>query len=156
MTFETELVGLRPRLLSYATKLTQCSIRAEDLLQDTFMKALGSRHLFTPGTNLSAWTFTIMRNTFIMQSRRAGRIAEDPDDRFTLSLAVEPNQETRELFRDVLDMISGLSTGMQNSLYEVGLMGETYEDAAEKLGIPIGTVKSQLCRARMKLEDLLA
>ncbi|TPJ51634.1 MULTISPECIES: sigma-70 family RNA polymerase sigma factor [unclassified Mesorhizobium] len=155
MTFEEELVGLRPHLFRQAMKLARTIDGAEDLLQDTMVRALTNRTQFRPGTNLAAWTFTILRNQFISSKRRDGRILDDPDDHHTMAMAMDAPQEPREDFRDFLDAFITLPLKMQQALYLVGLLGHEYGEAAEMLDLPEGTIKSRVSRARTKLEKAL-
>ncbi|RWN60254.1 sigma-70 family RNA polymerase sigma factor [Mesorhizobium sp.] len=155
MTFEEELVGLRPHLFRQAMKLTRSIPAAEDLLQDTMVRALTYKDKFQPGTTLAAWTFTILRNHFIAGKRREGRVVEDPDDVHLNQLVINPPQEAREDFRDLLGAFITLPLKMQQALYLVGVLGHGYAEAAEMLDLPEGTVKSQVNRARTKLEKTL-
>ncbi len=151
MTFEEELVGLRPRLMAFAMKLAKTIEGAEDLLQDTMMRALLKREQFTPGTNLSAWTSVIMRNQFYTQARRDGRIVEDPDGAHASTMAIDPPQEPRQELRDTWAAFLSLPQHMQDALYHVGVLGHDYAGAAALLGLPEGTIKSKVSRARAKL-----
>ncbi|TPL42656.1 sigma-70 family RNA polymerase sigma factor [Mesorhizobium sp. B2-4-5] len=156
MTFEEELVGLRPHLFRQAMKLARTIEGAEDLLQDTMVRALANKNQFRPGTSLAAWTFTILRNHFIAGIRREGRIVDDPGDLLTNAMAIEAPQEHREEFRGFCSAFRSLPHKMQQSLYLVGMLGHEYDEAGEILGVPTGTVKSQVHRARTKLETILA
>ncbi|TIW54184.1 MAG: sigma-70 family RNA polymerase sigma factor [Mesorhizobium sp.] len=155
MTFEEELVGLRPHLFRQAMRLARTIDAAEDLLQDTMVKALSKRDQFQPGSKLLAWCFTIMRNHFIGGKRREGRILDDPDDLHTNALSIDAPQEAREDFRDFLGAFHSLPKKQQHALYLVGWLGHEYAEAAGVLGLPEGTIKSQVCRARTKLETTL-
>ncbi|TPL66657.1 sigma-70 family RNA polymerase sigma factor [Mesorhizobium sp. B2-4-1] len=156
MTFEEELVGLRPHLFRQAMKLARTIEGAEDLVQDTMVRALTNKDKFQPGTSLGAWTFTILRNHFFSGARREGRIIDDPGDFHANAMAIEAPQEHREEFRDFCSAFRSLPHKMQQSLYLVGMLGHEYDEAGEILGVPTGTIKSQVHRARTKLEKILA
>ncbi|TGQ60202.1 sigma-70 family RNA polymerase sigma factor, partial [Mesorhizobium sp. M1C.F.Ca.ET.212.01.1.1] len=119
MTFEEELVGLRPHLFRQAMRLARTIDAAEDLLQDTMLKALAKKDQFHPGTRLIAWCFTIMRNHFIAGKRRDGRILDDPGDLHTNAMAMDAPQESREDFRDFLSAFNSLPKKQQHALYLV-------------------------------------
>lgn len=151
MTFEEELVGLRPNLFRWAVRLTYDVDRAQDLLQDTMVKALANKHSFQPGSNMSAWAFTIMRNEFFTAARRKQLFVEDPYGTYTEKMIIEAPQEPREDFRDVWSALQRLPQKQQDALNLVGVLGHSYEEAAEILHVPIGTIKSQVSRAREAL-----
>ena len=150
------LVELIPRLRRYARALTGERFRADDLVQDTLERALSKWALWRPGTDLRAWTFTIMHNVFVNQVRRSVLAAEslDPD----AGMDVEDSGARA----DTLAQLNALNSALQRLpdehrevLLLVTLEGFSYDEAAHTLGLPIGTVMSRLARARGKLAALL-
>ena len=150
------LVELIPRLRRYARALTGERFRADDLVQDTLERALSKWALWRPGTDLRAWTFTIMHNVFVNQVRRSVLAAEslDPD----AGMDVEDSGARA----DTLAQLNALNSALQRLpdehrevLLLVTLEGFSYDEAAHTLGLPIGTVMSRLARARGKLAVLL-
>lgn len=150
------LVALIPRLRRYARALTGERFRADDLVQDTLERALSKWALWRPGTDLRAWTFTIMHNVFVNQVRRAALAPESLDPDAGLEL------EDRGASADTLAQLSALNDALQRLAEEqrevlllVTLEGFSYDEAAHTLGLPIGTVMSRLARARGRLALLL-
>lgn len=154
-SFVKEIVGARGSLLPFATSLTHDVTRAQDLVQETITKALEKEHTFTPGTNLRAWLFTILRNEFLSQWRRRRREVEDPNDFLVGQLHVGPSQEWTVEYSEVLELIQALPTRQQEALMLVGQFGYSYEQTAEKLKCAVGTVKSRVNRARKSLTRFL-
>ena len=145
-----------PRLRRYARALTSNRERADDLVQDTLVRALVKEHLWQPGTDLRAWLFTIMHNQHVNIVRHGVRDAAAADvERVsgTLSATTDPTAscQLRELDR----ALSRLPLGQRQVILLVGLEGMPYDDAAAILGIPIGTVRSRLSRGRETLRQLL-
>jgi RNA polymerase sigma-70 factor (ECF subfamily) len=149
---EQEIPGLR----RYARALTRNAIRADDLVQETLIRALRKQHLWEPGTNLRAWLFTIMHNQNVNQMRRAIRDEssvdiEDCSSNLTATTDPTGSRQLRELER----AIAQLPEEQRQVLLLVGLEGMVYEDAAAILNIPIGTVRSRLSRGREFLRKLM-
>jgi RNA polymerase sigma-70 factor (ECF subfamily) len=129
----SELYGLVeqeiPRLRRYARALTRASDRADDLVQDTLLRALTKLHLWQPGTDIRAWLFTIMHHQYVNTVRR----------------------QLVELDR----ALAQLSAEQREVLLLVGLEGMDYESVAQILNVPIGTVRSRLSRGRERLRELM-
>jgi len=143
-----------PALRRYAFYLTRDRVVAEDLLQDTMVNALRKQHQFAPGTDLRAWLFTIMHNQRMNGVRRASRrgmYVDLPEWSATVSGGQEANEEMRAL-RHALEQ---LPDGVRTVALLVGYDGLRYGEVAEKLGIPVGTVRSRLSRGRMFLRALM-
>jgi RNA polymerase sigma-70 factor (ECF subfamily) len=147
--FHTALVAALPRLRVYAMSLTRDRDRADDLVQDTVVKALVNRESFQPGTSLPGWLFTIQRNEFITGLRRARhRDHADIDDIAESAFSAPGNQDARADLRDAMRAFFRLPERQRDALRLVGIEGERYEDAAAMLGVPLGTVKAAVSRGR--------
>ena len=145
-----------PRLRRYARVLTRNSDRADDLVQDTLSRALDKQHLWQPGTNLGAWLFTIMHNQNVNNVRRdiRGSAAVDIEQvSATLPATTDPSASRKMVELD--RALARLPLGQQQVILLVGLEGMSYEDTAEILSIPVGTVRSRLSRGRDTLRELL-
>jgi RNA polymerase sigma-70 factor (ECF subfamily) len=145
-----------PNLRAFAMSLSGSLDRADDLVQGTMLRALGNIDSFEPGTNLPAWLFTILRNQFRTEYRKRRREVEDADGRFASTLMAYPEQHSRiELaeFRQALDQ---LTADQREALILIGASGFSYEQAAKICGCAVGTVKSRVNRARIKLAQLLS
>jgi RNA polymerase sigma-70 factor, ECF subfamily len=129
--------------------------QAEDLLQETILKALSKEHLFTPGTNLRAWLFTIMRNLFHSQYRKARREVEDPQGAHADTLITIPDQMAKLDMQDFEAALAKIPQDQREALMLVGAEGLSYEEVAQVLGVKTGTIKSRVNRARNRLAELL-
>jgi len=145
-----------PRLRRYARALTSNRERADDLVQDTLMRALAKEHLWQPGTDLRAWLFTIMHNQYVntvRQGIRGGATVDIEEVSATLPATTDPaaSRQLRELER----ALSELPCGQRQVILLVGLEGMSYEETGKILGVPIGTIRSRLSRGRDALRKLL-
>ncbi|MEM9734488.1 MAG: sigma-70 family RNA polymerase sigma factor [Pseudomonadota bacterium] len=150
-----ELLSIIPNMRAFALSLTRSSDRADDLVQETLMKAWNKFHLFEEGTNLKAWVFTIMRNEFYSQMRKKGREVQDSDGIFAANLATHPQQEGHMDAKDFRQALESLPEDQREAVMLIGALGFSYEEAAETIGVAVGTVKSRVSRGRAKLMDLL-
>lgn len=153
--FRSGLLEAIPGLRAFAVSLSQNSDRADDLVQETLVKAWDKHATFQPGTNLKAWLFTILRNEFYSQMRKRGREVQDSDGIMTARLAVHPSQHGAldlEDFRVALEKLPG---DQREAIILIGASGFSYEEAAEICGCAVGTIKSRVSRARSRLQDLL-
>jgi RNA polymerase sigma-70 factor (ECF subfamily) len=151
-----DILATVPNLRAFATSLSGSLDRADDLVQETLLRALANIDSFQPGTNLSAWLFTILRNQFRTEYRKRRREVEDADGRFASTLIAHPEQDSRielEEFRQALDE---LTNDQREALILVGASGFSYEQTAKICGCAVGTVKSRVNRARIKLARLLS
>jgi len=128
--------------------------RADDLTQDTILKAWTHMDSFKEGTNLRAWLFTIMRNSFISQCRRNAREVEDPNGLKAEARICPPEQEGHVDLQDLQRALTCVPPEQREALILVGGAGFSYEEAAAN-GCPVGTVKSRVNRGRLKLAELL-
>lgn len=150
LPFEVEI----PHLRRYARYLVRDVDRADDLVQESLTRAIAKLDSWTPGTNLRAWLFVILRNCFINEMRRERLMGEMPDDPHLPSAPA--NQESHVALLEVRKAFLELSQEHREILLLVAIEGLCYEDAAEILGLPLGTVRSRLSRARQALRDALA
>jgi RNA polymerase sigma-70 factor (ECF subfamily) len=153
--FKTELLGLVPFLRAFARSLTGNPEAADDLAQETLVKAWQSRSSFIPGTNLKAWLFTILRNQFYSDRRRAWRQAPwDQEAAERIPGGADDQVYSAEL-SDTVRALRHLSDEQREALILVGAGGFSYEDAAAICKCAVGTVKSRVARARKTLIDIL-
>jgi RNA polymerase sigma-70 factor (ECF subfamily) len=153
---QPELVAAIPRLRRYARVLTGESTRADDLVQETLARAWEKRRLWASGTDLRAWLFTIMHNVFVNQRATARRDAQsvsldDEETSAARELAVRPNQQLRVELAEIMRELARLPAEQREVLLLAAVEELRYEEIANVLAIPIGTVMSRLSRARDKL-----
>jgi len=145
-----------PSLRAFAISLCGNIDRADDLVQETMLRALSHIDSFEPGTNMPAWLFTILRNLFRSEYRKRRREVEDADGRYAETLKSHPEQPGRIEFEEFRTALAKLPADQREALILVGASGFSYEDAASICGCAIGTIKSRVNRARTRLADLLA
>ena len=129
--------------------------RADDLVQETLLKAWSHMDSFQEGTNLRAWLFTILRNSFYSDIRKRRREIEDKDGKRAESLSVAPAQQGHLDMQDLRKALDMLPPDQREALVLIGAAGMSYEEAAEIAHCAVGTVKSRVNRARIKLAGLL-
>lgn len=154
-SFKRELLATLPNLRAFAVSLCGNHDQADDLVQDTIMKAWAKQQSFEPGTNMKAWLFTILRNEFYSKMRKSGRVVQDTDGAFTERLSVHPEQYGALDLRDFRAALGQLADDQREAIILVGASGFSYEEAAEVCGCAIGTIKSRVSRARNQLQDIL-
>ncbi len=145
-----------PSLRAFAISLSGNIDRADDLVQETLLRAIANINSFQPGTNMSAWMFTILRNLFRSEYRKRRREVEDTDGSYAESLKSHPEQASRLEFQEFRTALSKLPPDQREALILVGASGFSYEEAANICGCAVGTIKSRVNRARTRLADLLA
>ena len=151
-----EIELLIPRLRAYARVMTKDHDRADDLVQTCLERALRSLNQFTVGTNLRAWLFTILRHAHINEVRRQAKWAGSLDSADCEDLFPVPAHQDGSIeFRDLSRAFRRLSQPDRSVLSLVGAEGMSYQDAADALDVPIGTVRSRLSRARTRLRVLM-
>lgn len=153
--FKTDLLGAIPSLRAFAVSLSQNADRADDLVQETLVKAWDKHESFQPGTNLKAWLFTILRNEFYSQMRKRGREVQDTDGVFSEQLAVHPSQYGTLDLQDFRAALEQLPDDQREAIILIGASGFAYEEAAEICGCAVGTIKSRVSRARTRLQEIL-
>jgi RNA polymerase sigma-70 factor (ECF subfamily) len=153
--FQTALADQLPGLRAFARSLARDPTLADDLTQETLLKAWAARERFSEGTNLRAWLFTILRNVYYSRLRKRRREVEDADGAHAARLAVAPDQEHVLTLADVNAAIGTLPAEQREALVLVGAAGLSYEEAAEICGCAVGTVKSRVNRARARVARIL-
>jgi RNA polymerase sigma-70 factor (ECF subfamily) len=149
------LLAAVPSLRAFAISLTGGLDQADDLVQETVLRALSNLDRFQPGTNLQAWLFTILRNQFHTAYRKRRREVEDADGVFAARLSTLPEQGGRLDFEDFRTALAQLSPEQREALLLVGAEGFSYEEAAAICNTKLGTIKSRVNRARARLAELL-
>ena len=156
LSFRKDLVGVQEELLRFAYKLTTDREEANDLLQETSLKALDNEEKFTPDTNFKGWMYTIMRNLFINNYRRSVRELNFLDSNFTDYAQIQVAKDD-DKFEETYDLkllyriINKLPDDTKQP-FMMFVSGLKYKEIAEKMDLPIGTIKSRLHFARKKLQ----
>jgi RNA polymerase sigma-70 factor, ECF subfamily len=151
-----EILASVPRLRAFAVSLTASPDRADDLVQETMVRALAHIGQFQPGTNLRAWLFTILRNQFNSEYRQRRWTIEDADGIYVDSLKTLPQQGSWLEFQELRIALTKLPPEQREAIVLVGASGMTYEEAASICGCAIGTIKSRVNRGRTRLAELLS
>ncbi len=161
LEFNTSLVSLEDNMMKFALSLTADQTRAEDLVQDTFLKAITYRDKFVDFTNLKAWVFTIMKNTFINNYRRSVKentIIDDTKDLYFINLpqdsgfmSPDSNYSTGEIEKAIENLEDEFRIP-----FMMHVQGFKYKEIADKLDLKIGTVKSRIFFTRKKLMETLS
>ncbi|HVI27736.1 sigma-70 family RNA polymerase sigma factor [Hansschlegelia sp.] len=146
-----ELLVHIPSLRAFAVSLSGQLDRADDLVQETLVKAWRNLGSFTEGTNMRAWLFTILRNVYISEIRRRRREVQDTDGVFSENVAVAPQQNGHMDLEDFRKALTDLPEEQREALILIGAAEFSYEEAAEISGCAVGTVKSRVNRARTAL-----
>lgn len=152
----TEVIAVLPHLRAFARFLTGHRERADDLVQDAVVRALTAAHQFQPGTNFKAWMFTILRNLFYNEGRKARMKTDSLDEMNEAQHSMGPTQESGLEFDDFRRAFWRLSEEQREVLILVGASGVSYEEAAEICGVAVGTIKSRVSRARTQLTRILS
>jgi RNA polymerase sigma-70 factor, ECF subfamily len=145
-----------PSLRAFAISLTYNVDAADDLVQEAILRAWTNIERFEPGTSMNAWLFTILRNAFYSQYRKAHREVEDPSGAYADRLVTIPEQDSRCDFEDLRTALVKLPVDQREALILIAAEGLSYEETAEVCGVAVGTVKSRVHRARERLGQLLA
>ena len=153
--FRDGLLAAIPSLRAFAFSLIGRGDRADDLVQDTMMKAWAHHASFQEGTNLRAWLYTILRNEFYSQMRKKGREIEDVDGAFSRNVGVHPDQHGHLDMADMRAALAQLPADQREALILVGASGFSYEEAADICQVAMGTIKSRVNRARNRLAEIL-
>jgi RNA polymerase sigma-70 factor (ECF subfamily) len=145
-----------PNLRAFAISLSGNVDRADDLVQETMLRALANIDSFQPGTNMPAWLFTILRNLFRSEYRKRKREVEDATGMYAESLKSQPEQGSRLEFEELRVALSQLPDDQREAVILVGASGFSYEEAAAICGCAVGTIKSRVNRARNRLAELMS
>lgn len=159
--FQSNLMGLQSNLLNFAYMLTSNRDDAYDLLQDTTLKALDNEDKYAENTNFKGWVFTIMRNIFINNYRRAGRAAtviDNTENLYYLNLSQDSGLETPEGSYGVSEITAAINdfTDEYRIPFSMHVQGYKYNEIADHMNLPLGTVKSRIFFARKKLQQRFA
>jgi RNA polymerase sigma-70 factor (ECF subfamily) len=150
-SWRDEVVGLIPALRAFAWSLNHNGSDADDLVQETLIKAWSNREKFEPGTNLRAWLFTILRNTYYTTAVRRRREVRDETGEYAGTLKTPPTQDWSVAIRALQAALQKLPAEHREALILVGAAGLSYEEAAEICNCALGTIKSRVNRARARL-----
>jgi RNA polymerase sigma-70 factor, ECF subfamily len=150
-----EITHYLSSMRAFAISLTRNVTAADDLVQDTIVKAWTHIDKFQVGTNMQAWLFTILRNTFYSGLRKHRREVPDPEGVHAATLFVKPDHDGRMAFGDFQKAFDKLSPEHREVLILIGASGFSCEQAAEMMGVAVGTVKSRTSRARKRLGELM-
>ncbi len=153
---DREIVEELPHIRRFAISLMRHSDKADDLVQDCVVRAIANKNSFEAGTNLRSWLFTILHNLFVDSHRRGfDRWTVTGIPNFADCATVRPRQGDKVLLNEVASAIGALPETQRYVVLLVGMQGYSYEEAAKITGVPVGTVRSRLSRARGTLRELL-
>jgi RNA polymerase sigma-70 factor, ECF subfamily len=150
-----EILELLPALRAFARSLTSNRAEADDLVQETVVKAWGNFDKFVPGSNMRAWLFTILRNTYYSTVRKRRHEVVDATGAWAARVATRPRQESLIAWQDLQSMLALLPDEQREALILVGAAGLSYEEAAKVCGCALGTIKSRVNRGRARLLTLM-
>jgi len=153
--FKAELATVIPHLRAFGRSISGNRDLADDLVQETLMKAWAARERFEAGTNMRAWTFIILRNLYLSQMRRSRFRGEWDDLTADRILAASAGQDKQVELADVQRALMQLPEAQREALILVGAGGFAYEEAADICGVAVGTIKSRVARGRVALEAML-
>ena len=161
LRFKNEVTDYYKPLKGYALKLTRNMDDADDLVQETMLKAFKNDEKFAQGTNMKGWLYTIMRNIFINNYRRLVNsqvFTDDTDNQYYINSASNTSRNTGEsrlILKDIHTAIDSLSDNLKTP-FMMSYNGYKYEEIAKTLAIPLGTVKIRIHNARLKLKESLS
>lgn len=159
-TFQEKVIGLQSNLLSFAYQLTTNKEEAEDLLQDTTLKALDNQDKYVDNVNFKGWIFTIMRNIFInnyRQNVRQATVIDHTEDLYHLNISQDSGINTPEgsyAVKEISEVMNSFDEELRKP-FNMFVAGYKYNEISEKLGMPLGTVKSRIFMARKSLREQL-
>ncbi|WP_372786939.1 sigma-70 family RNA polymerase sigma factor [Phenylobacterium sp.] len=152
--FRDLMLAVIPRLRASAIALTGSAVEADDLVQDTLMRAWRFRDRYILGTNLAGWMFRIMKNLFLTQRTGQRSWVEDIDGQYSSQVPFGPEQEWRIQFAELLDALPQLPDDNRDAVLLVGALGMSYQEAADACGCDIGVLRGRVHRGRAQLADL--
>jgi RNA polymerase sigma-70 factor (ECF subfamily) len=153
---KSDLLGAIPNLRAFAVSLCGNPDRADDLVQETLVKAWSNLGSFVEGTNMPAWLFTILRNIYYSEYRKRRREVADSEGTIAARLATAPAQNGHMDFLDFREALQKLPADQREALVLIGASGMSYEEAAGICNCAVGTMKSRVNRARNRLIELLS
>ncbi len=153
--FRAELTSLIPHLRAFSRSLCGNATLADDVAQDALLKAWNARERYKPGTNLKAWTFTILRNQFYSIKRRSWRATSLEPEVAEQTIVANSDAEKSVELNDLRRGLDMLSDDQREAIILIGASGLSYEEAAEICDCAVGTIKSRVSRARKNLEVIM-
>jgi RNA polymerase sigma-70 factor (ECF subfamily) len=153
---KSDLLAAIPKLRAFAISLCGRGARADDLVQETLVKAWANLGSFAPGSNMIGWLFTILRNEFYSEFRKRRHEVEDEEGRYAALQSTRPAQEGQLEFLEFRDALNRLADDHREALILVGASGLSYEEAAAVCRCAVGTMKSRVSRARTRLAEMLS
>jgi RNA polymerase sigma-70 factor, ECF subfamily len=155
VTVKADLLASLPKLRSYAMSLCRAHDRADDLVQETVTRAIANIHSFEPGSNIMGWLFTILRNQFYSEVRKRRHEIEDLEGSYADNPGTPATQDGHIHFLELQDALGRLAPDHREALMLIGVSGLSYDAAAAHCGCAVGTMKSRVSRARVKLAESL-
>ncbi|MEO1280480.1 MAG: sigma-70 family RNA polymerase sigma factor [Pseudomonadota bacterium] len=152
---KTQLIEAIPNMRAFAVSLSGNVDRADDLVQETLVKAWNKLDTFEEGTNLKAWLFTILRNTYFSEFRKVKREVADTDGEIAARVAVLPRQQGHMDVQDLVKALNQLPDDQREALILIAAEGFSYEQAAAISACAVGTIKSRVNRARARLAEMV-
>jgi len=153
---QSAMLAAVPAMRDFARSLCHGSDRADDLVQESLLRAIANIELFHPGTNMTAWLFTILRNHFLNEYRRSRREVADADGYLVASMTSQPAQEAHLQLDELEHALAQLPDDQREALMLVACAGLSYDEAARRCRCAAGTVKSRVFRARARLAELMS
>ena len=153
---KAQLLAALPRLRAFALSFCGHPDQADDLVQETLVRAWANLGSFEPGSNMPGWLYTILRNQFYSGLRKRRNEVDDPDGLLAARLATLPAQEAHIHFQDFRRALFRLPPDQREALMLVGANGISYEEAAALCDCAVGTMKSRVNRARNRLAEMLS
>jgi RNA polymerase sigma-70 factor (ECF subfamily) len=153
---KAQLLAALPRLRAFALSFCGHPDQADDLVQETLVKAWANLGSFEPGSNMPGWLYTILRNEFYSRLRKRRHEVDDPDGMIAARVATAPAQEAHLHFQDFRRALFRLPPDQREALMLVGANGISYEEAAALCNCAVGTMKSRVNRARNRLAEMLS
>ncbi len=153
--FKQELTALIPHLRAFSRSLCGNATLADDVAQDALLKAWNARERFIPGSNLKAWTFTILRNQFYSIKRRSWRATSLEPEVAEQTIIANSDAEQSMHLNDLRRGLDMLQDDQREAIILIGASGLSYEEAAEICDCAVGTIKSRVSRARKALEVIM-
>lgn len=152
---EDEMISHLASLRAFAMSLSRNRSQADDLVQETIVRAWGNIESFKPGTNMRAWLFTILRNCFYSMKRKQKREVADEDGEIAGRMSVKPAHDGQIALEEFKTAFAQLNNEQREALLLVGVSGFSVEEAAEMCGCAPGTIKSRASRGRKRLADIM-
>jgi RNA polymerase sigma-70 factor (ECF subfamily) len=153
---QNAMLAAVPDMRAFALSLCHRRDRVDDLVQEALLRAIGNIQSFTPGTNMTAWLFTILRNNFINECRKNRHEVSDVEGYFVGTMTSQPEQDMRLQLDDFRDALAQLPDDQREAVVLVGAAGLSHEEAAKICRCAVGTIKSRVYRGRMRLAELMS